>query len=277
MHPPSVTLAIYCFPRRLLIFSFRRRVIILVYHSKGLWEYIPKSIQSVCTTIFKRIAGLIFYPESFMLYVNGFVSPSSTNNWKTFSNLKFLPENRIVFKRIERREYWSNCNVLYINGFVSTSSTNLWKFFFSNLFFKFWQKTGNFDQKPKNIRKNSEAWILIKLLCVIYQWIRLNEHYKLMESFFSHSFRIFSRKPKFFKRIARREYWSNCNVLYGSVNGKCMQCVNGKLFSNFTFKIISRKPKNIQTAWIFVEVQCVIYQWIRLDKLFFNFRNPFSN
>ena len=31
------------------------------------------------TTIFRRIAGLCFYPKSFMLYINGFVSTSSTN------------------------------------------------------------------------------------------------------------------------------------------------------------------------------------------------------
>ena len=36
---------VYCFPRRQLIFNFDRRVI---YHLKGLWEYIPKSIPSVC-------------------------------------------------------------------------------------------------------------------------------------------------------------------------------------------------------------------------------------
>ena len=43
--PPSVTGEVYCFRRRQLIFSFGRRVI---YHSKGLGEFIPKSIPSVC-------------------------------------------------------------------------------------------------------------------------------------------------------------------------------------------------------------------------------------
>ena len=43
--PPSVTGEFYCFPRRQLILSFGRPVI---YHLKGLWEYIPKSILSVC-------------------------------------------------------------------------------------------------------------------------------------------------------------------------------------------------------------------------------------
>ena len=41
---PGVTGEVYCFPRRQLIFSFDRRVI---YHLKGLREYIPKSILSV--------------------------------------------------------------------------------------------------------------------------------------------------------------------------------------------------------------------------------------
>ena len=36
----------------------------------------------------------------------------------------------------------------------------------------------------KNIQKSTEAWILIKLQCVTYQWIHLNEIYKLMENYF---------------------------------------------------------------------------------------------
>ena len=43
--PPCVKGEVHCFPRRQLIFSFGRRVI---YHLKGLWEYIPKLIPSVC-------------------------------------------------------------------------------------------------------------------------------------------------------------------------------------------------------------------------------------
>ena len=43
-------------------------------------EYIPKRFRlSVCTTIFKRISRFHFYPKSFMFYINGFVSTSSTN------------------------------------------------------------------------------------------------------------------------------------------------------------------------------------------------------
>ena len=40
-----------------------------------------------------------------------------------------------------------------------------------------------FGQKRKNFQ-SSEVWILIKLQCVIYQWIRFNELYKLLNFFF---------------------------------------------------------------------------------------------
>ena len=49
---------------------------------------------------------------------------------------------------------------------------------------KFWLRTENFGWKLNNIYNNSEALILIKLQCAIYQRILLNELYKLMESFF---------------------------------------------------------------------------------------------
>ena len=68
--PTSVTGEVYCFPRRLLVFSFGRRVI---YRSKGLSENIPMSIPSVYTTAFKQIAGLSFYPKFSMLHLVGFV------------------------------------------------------------------------------------------------------------------------------------------------------------------------------------------------------------
>ena len=42
----------------------------------------------------------------------------------------------------------------------------------------------NFGRKRKNIQTNSEAWILIQVQCVVYQWICLNELYQLMESLF---------------------------------------------------------------------------------------------
>ena len=48
-----------------------------------------------------------------------------------------------------------------------------------------------FDWKPNIFETNSEAWILIKVQCVIYQWIRLDKLYKLMESFFQISKFVF--------------------------------------------------------------------------------------
>ena len=45
---------------------------------------------SVCTTIFKRIAGLRFYPKSLMSYINEFVSMSSRNKWKAFFKFQFF-------------------------------------------------------------------------------------------------------------------------------------------------------------------------------------------
>ena len=133
--PPGVTGEVYSFPCRQLIFSFGRHV---MYHLKGLWEYIPKLIPSVCasgTTIFKRIAGLCFYPKSFDV-TNQWIRLDKLykNKGKLCSNFEFvfelLAENWKIFKLIDRREYWWNCNVLFINGFVSTCSKNLWKFFF---------------------------------------------------------------------------------------------------------------------------------------------------
>ena len=70
----------------------------------------------------------------------------------------------------------------------------------TKLFFKFQISFRNFGWKPKNIQNNNEAWMLIKLQCVIYQWIRLNELYKQMESFFS-NFEFLAENQKFFKWI----------------------------------------------------------------------------
>ena len=56
-----------------------------------------------------------------------------------------------------------------------------------------------FGRKPKIFQKNSEAWIFIKVQCVIYKWIRLNKPYKLMESFFQISESFFKVTKFFFK------------------------------------------------------------------------------
>ena len=44
------------------------------------------------------------------------------------------------------------------------------------LFFKFRIRFRIIGRKPKNIQKNSDPKILIKVQCVIYQWIRLDKH-----------------------------------------------------------------------------------------------------
>ena len=54
-------------------------------------------------------------------------------------------------------------------------------------------------------------------MLIVHQWIRLNELYELMESFFFQTSNLFSkygRNKKIFNRIDRRKYWSNRNVLH---------------------------------------------------------------
>ena len=126
-------------------------------------------------------------------------------NGKLFSNFEyffeFLAENRNFSKRLARREYWSNWNVSYIIGFVSTSSTNEWK-----TLFKFHIRLWIIDRKPKNIQANTEVWILIiKVQCVMYQWICLDKLYKLMKSFFQIS-------ESFFEFVTI--FWNNSGVVF---------------------------------------------------------------
>ena len=108
MPPPSVTGEEYCFPRRPLIISFGMRVILLL---KGTYLRVHSEIDSVClsvcTTIFKRIAGLHFYPKSLMLTSMDSIQRAPQTNGKFFSKFEFLGENQFFFffKRIERCEY----------------------------------------------------------------------------------------------------------------------------------------------------------------------------
>ena len=48
------------------------------------------------------------------------------------------------------------------------------------LFLKLWI----IGWKPKNIRASREVWILIKVQCIIYQWIFIDMLYKIMIAFF---------------------------------------------------------------------------------------------
>ena len=84
---------------------------------------------------------------------------------------------------------------------------------------------------------NSKAWITIKVQCSTYQWIRLYELYKLMESFFFKfriCFELMAENWKKIKRIARREYWSKCNVLY--INGFDSTCSTNWWKAFFKFR-----------------------------------------
>ena len=73
------------------------------------------------------------------------------------------------------------------------------------LFFKFKISFQSFGWKLKNIPTNTEALIFIKCYIIyIYQRIRLNKLYKLMESFFS--------------KISSSDYWLK--------NKKYSSCVN---------------------------------------------------
>ena len=111
---------------------------------------------------------LFFYVKCLILYINGFVTTSSTNKWKAF--FKFYIRFQIFgrkpsfFKRIALHEYWSNCYVLYINGFVSTNSINQWKAFFSN--FEFVLKF--LAQKPEIFQKNSQRGVNIDQIAMCY-------------------------------------------------------------------------------------------------------------
>ena len=185
---------VYCFPRRQLIFRFGRRVI---YHLKGLCEYIPKSIPSVylhhnlLTNSGTLLLCLMLYNQ--WIRLNELYKQMESFFQVSDFFFKILTENRKIFKRIAGHEYWSNCNVLNVSMDLSQGVLQLKKSFFFQISFRnFWTITENFEQRAKIlnrnskmcIQKNSEAWTLIKLQCVVYQWICLNELYKLMKSFF---------------------------------------------------------------------------------------------
>ena len=77
-------------------------------------------------------------------------------------------------------------------------------------------------EKRKTFKQIAVAWILlIKVQCVICQWISLNELYKLPNGKLFTNFKLvfesLAENQKIFKRILMREYWWKCNALY--ING----------------------------------------------------------
>ena len=55
MPPPSVTVEVYCFPRRQLIFSFGRRVLYHLLECIGYIHYIEIHIQSYVLSLYAEI------------------------------------------------------------------------------------------------------------------------------------------------------------------------------------------------------------------------------
>ena len=149
----------------------------------GLWEYIPKSIPSVCTYHdLQTNSWTSFFIIKLWCYTSMDLSQRALQTNELFfkfrTHFRILTQKLKIFKRIARREYWSKCIVLYINGFVSTSSTNCWKLFSNFEFvFELLAKTENYSNEWQGVKK-------IKFQCVIYQWIHLDKLFKLMESFF---------------------------------------------------------------------------------------------
>ena len=103
-------------------------------------------------------------------------------------------------------------------------------------FFKFRIRFWIFGRKPEDFQKNSSFWN------------------------FGRKLNILSENRKIFERIARREYWSNCNVLY--INDSSWQALqtDGKLFfqisnlfSNYWLKIKKYSTHNkvgfMQARW----------------------------
>ena len=100
------------------------------------------------------------------------------------------------------------------------------------------------------------------------------------------NFLIFGRNQKFFKRIARCEYWSNCNILYISrdFSQRAVQS-DGNLLSNFnSFSNYWPKTKkysnrvNINwSAMYFISMDLTL-QALQTNRIFFfKFQNHFLN
>ena len=74
----------------------------------------------------------------------------------------------------------------------------------------------NFWPETEHFQKNKETWILIKLQCVMYQWIRFNELYKLMES----SFKI---SESFFESVTNFKNNSGIGLMQVGGGGICAE------------------------------------------------------
>ena len=111
--PPSVTGEVYCFPRRQLLFIFDRRVI---KYLKGLWEYIPKSIPSVCLYHdLQTNRGNMFFYLKCLCYTSMDSSQRALQSNRSFFQIYFWINcrNPKIFKQIARQEYWPKCKVVY--------------------------------------------------------------------------------------------------------------------------------------------------------------------
>ena len=91
--------------------------------------------------------------------------------------------------------------MLHIDGIVPTSSTKKLE-----PFFKLQIRFRIDGRKPNIIQTNSEAWILLKVQCVLYQLIGFDTLYKLIGSFFFNFviiFELLTEKQKIFKSIEK--------------------------------------------------------------------------
>ena len=155
--------------------------------------YIPKSISSVCPsiTIFKRIVWLHYYPKSLMLYINGFVSTSSTELMESFFQISYLFVSKILAENRKNIRTNSEAWILIKVQCFMYQWILFDKFYkLMEVFFLLRIRYRNIGPKPGNIRTNREAWILIKVQCFIYQWIRLDMLYIGTYEIFSSNFGI---------------------------------------------------------------------------------------
>ena len=140
-------------------------------------------------------SGTCFYVKCLELYINGFVSTSSTKNGNLFFQISnslssFWPKTDFFFFFQKNSEAWILIKLHYVNQWIRHN--DLYKQmenFLSNSQFRF----QIIVRKPKNIQT---AWILIKVLCAIYQWIWLDKLYKLSESLLPISEQFFELTKK---------------------------------------------------------------------------------